>query len=109
MVSILNSADADYAILGMEETCNGDSARRIGNEYLFQILAEQNMETFNRYQFKKILTTCPHCYHTLAHEYPQFGGIFQVVHHTQLLQELIDSGKIKLEKELGGKFTYHDS
>ena len=109
MVSILNSADADYAILGMEETCNGDSARRIGNEYLFQILAEQNMETFNRYQFKKILTTCPHCYHTLAHEYPQFGGIFQVVHHTQLLQELIESGKIKLEKELGGKVTYHDS
>jgi Fe-S oxidoreductase/nitrate reductase gamma subunit len=109
MVNILNSAAVNYAILGMEETCNGDPARRIGNEYLFQILAEQNMETFKRYQFKKILTTCPHCYHTLAHEYSQFGGDFEVVHHTQLLGELIESGKIKLETELDGKVTYHDS
>ncbi len=109
MVKILNEAGVDYAILGQEETCNGDPARRIGNEYLFQILAEQNVETLSQYQFKKILTFCPHCFNTLANEYGQFGGNYQVVHHTDLLDELIKSGKIKLQKDLKQTITYHDS
>ena len=109
MVQILNAAGVRYAILGMEETCNGDPARRIGNEYLFQMVAEQNLETLQRYKFKKILTTCPHCFHTLAHEYPQFGGNFEVFHHTQLLQEMIAQGTIRLKKQFSKKVTYHDS
>ncbi|MFZ0391149.1 MAG: (Fe-S)-binding protein, partial [Calditrichia bacterium] len=97
------------AILGMEETCNGDPARRIGNEYLFQIMAEQNVETINGYQFGEILTICPHCMNTLANEYPQFGGNYKVVHHAQLLKRLIDEGKIKLSGEIQQVITYHDS
>jgi Fe-S oxidoreductase/nitrate reductase gamma subunit len=109
IVQILNAAGVNYAILGKEETCNGDAARRIGNEYLFQILAEQNVETLNRYKFKKILTMCPHCYNTIGHEYAQFGGQYQVVHHTEFLHELIESGKIKLPKQISRTVTYHDS
>ncbi len=109
MVRILNAAGVSYAILGAEETCTGDSARRLGNEYLFQILAEQNVETINQYRFQKILTICPHCMNTLQHEYPQFGGNYQVVHHTQLLQELIKEGKITLQHPIRKTVTYHDS
>ncbi|MEJ2538013.1 MAG: (Fe-S)-binding protein, partial [Calditrichia bacterium] len=109
IVQILNAAGVNYAILGKEETCNGDAARRIGNEYLFQILAEQNVETLNRYKFKKILTMCPHCYNTIEHEYAQFGGQYQVIHHTELLKELITSEKIKLPKQIFLTVTYHDS
>ena len=109
MVKILNAAGVNYAILGKEETCNGDAARRIGNEYLFQMLAAQNVDTLNRYKFKKILTTCPHCFNTLANEYPQFGGHYQVVHHSQLLAELLQSSKLRLTKPLSRTVTYHDS
>ena len=98
-----------YRLLGKEEICNGDPARRSGNEYLYQMLAEQSIEAINRYKFKKILTTCPHCYHTLAHEYPQFGTDYEVVHHTDLLNELIHTGKISLTRSLNQKVTYHDS
>ncbi len=109
MVKILNAAGVNYAILGKEETCNGDPARRAGNEYLFQILVEQNVETLNRYKFKKILTTCPHCFNTLFNEYRQFGGNFDVIHHAVMLNELINDGKIGLKKALSRTVTYHDS
>lgn len=109
MVKILNAAGVDYAILGQEETCNGDPARRIGNEYLFQILAEQNVETINRYKFNKILTICPHCFNTLANEYPQFGGNYRVVHHAELIRELIQAGRIQMRNENPQTITYHDS
>lgn len=109
MVKILNAAGVNYAILGKEETCNGDPARRIGNEYLFQMLATRNIEILNKYRFQKILTTCPHCFNTLANEYPQFGGKYKVLHHSQLLQELLQTGKIHPLKKLPVKATYHDS
>ncbi len=109
MVRILNAAGVNYAILGAEETCTGDSARRIGNEYLFQILAEQNVETLNQYKFQKILTICPHCMNTLQNEYPQFGGNYQVVHHTELIEALIRNGKIQLKHPIKQTVTYHDS
>ncbi len=109
MVQILNKAGVSYAILGSEETCTGDAARRIGNEYLFQILAEQNVETIKAYKFKQILTICPHCLNTLANEYPQFGGQYKVVHHAELLNELIKSGKISLTESVKKTITYHDS
>jgi Fe-S oxidoreductase/nitrate reductase gamma subunit len=109
MVKILNTAGVSYAILGKEETCNGDPARRIGNEYLFQRLATENVQTINRYKFKKILTTCPHCFNTLANEYPQFGGNYQVIHHSQLLAELLQNEKIKLNRTIPHQLTYHDS
>ena len=109
MVKILNTAGVNYAILGAEETCTGDAARRLGNEYLFQILAEQNVETLNRYKFKRLITICPHCFHTIGKEYPQFGGNYRVIHHSQLLQELIEGGKIKLQKQVARTIIYHDS
>ncbi|MBN1945713.1 MAG: (Fe-S)-binding protein [Bradymonadales bacterium] len=109
MVKILNKAGVSYAILGNEETCTGDTARRIGNEYLFQILAEQNIETFKAYHVKKIITICPHCYQTLANEYPAMGGKFQVVHHAQIIDSLIKQGKIRLTQPTDRKLMYHDS
>jgi Fe-S oxidoreductase len=98
--------------LGKEEACTGDPARRAGNEFLFQMMAYQNIQVLNGYGIKKIVTTCPHCFNTLKNEYPELGGNYEVVHHTQLLQELIDGGKIKLEgggSFQGKKITYHDS
>lgn len=109
MVKILNAAGVNYAILGAEETCTGDAARRLGNEYLFQMMAEQNVETLNRYKFKQIVTICPHCFHTIGKEYPQFGGNYRIIHHSRLLLDLIESGKIKLQKNLSRTVTYHDS
>lgn len=108
-VKILQKANVDFAILGKEEVCTGDSARRIGNEYLFQTLAKTNIETFKRYNVKKIITACPHCFNTLKNEYPQFGGDFEVVHHTDFIHELIQEGKIKPVRPLPQKVAYHDS
>jgi len=108
-VKILNAAGVDYAILGEEEGCCGDPARRAGNEYLFQMNAEQNVTTMQQYQFKKIVTCCPHGMHILKNEYGQFGGQYEVVHHSQLIAELIRSGKLNIQPDGIGKFTYHDS
>lgn len=109
-VKILKEAGISFGILGEEEKCTGDSARRIGNEYLFQMLAKENVETFNRYGVKKIITTCPHCYNTIKNEYPQFCGNYEVLHHTELIAGLLSDGKIKSGTSLHGKtITYHDS
>ena len=109
MVKILNTAEISYAVLGHQEACTGDPARRAGNEMLFQALAEQNVETLKSVNAKKVLTSCPHCLHTLRHDYPQFGGEFEVVHHTQLLDHLFKSGKLKATKSPVDTVTYHDS
>src|SRR5437868_3690747 len=110
LVKILQAAKVDFVILGEEETCNGDSARRLGNEYLFQALAQQNVETLNRYGVKKIITQCPHCFNTLANEYPQFGGHFKVLHHSEVIAQLVDDGRLKPgEVQLEEPVTYHDS
>ena len=112
LCEILNHAGVEFAILGNEERCTGDPARRAGNEFLFQMTAAMNIETLNMYGVKKIVAACPHCFNTLKNEYPELGGHYEVVHHTQLLNELITSGKIKIKE--GGDFkgqriTYHDS
>ncbi len=109
MVKILQAAKVPFAILGKEEGCTGDVARRTGNEYLFQALATANVETLNNYKVKKILTHCPHCMHTIKTEYPQFGGNFEVVHHTQFIEQLIDSGALKLTQEVKSSVAWHDS
>src|SRR5579871_2820793 len=109
---ILDKANIKYAILGKEEMCTGDPARRAGNEFMFQMMAYQNIQVLNNYGVKKIVTACPHCFNILKNEYPELGGNYEVVHHTVFLQQLIDEGKIKLKE--GGSFkgkriTYHDS
>jgi Fe-S oxidoreductase len=109
MVKILQTSGISFGILGNDEGCCGDPARRIGNEYLFQTMAEANIEILKESGVKKILTLCPHCFHTLKNEYPQFGGEFQVIHHTQFLTDLISSGKLKPTKPLNKVITYHDS
>lgn len=109
MVEILRAAGVKFAVLGKEESCTGDPARRSGNEYLFQILAESNIETLKRYNVKRILTQCPHCYNTIKNEYPQFNGNFEVIHHTEFIAGLIDEGRIKLSNLEEEKFTFHDS
>jgi Fe-S oxidoreductase/nitrate reductase gamma subunit len=110
LVKILQAAKVDFVILGEEETCNGDSARRLGNEYLFQSLAQQNVETLNRYGVTKIITQCPHCFNTLGNEYPQFGGYFKVLHHSEVIAQLVDEGRLKPgAMELEEPVTYHDS
>ena len=109
MVSVLKRAGVDFAILGAEETCTGDPARRMGNEYLYQIMAQQNIETFNRYNVKKIVAICPHCFNNIKNEYPHLGGNYEVVHYTQFVSELIDQGKIKPVVELATTVAYHDS
>ncbi len=111
MAGILNRSGIKWAVLGDEETCTGDPARRIGMEYLYQVQAEQNIETLNRYSIKRIVTSCPHCFNTIKNEYPQFGGGYDVVHHTQFLQDLVKDGKLKLgsgPQTPFGKVTYHD-
>lgn len=110
--SILNKVEIKYAILGKEEMCTGDPARRAGNEFLFQMMAYQNIQLLNGYQIKKIVTTCPHCFNILKNEYPELGGNYEVLHHTTFLQQLIDEGKIKLKDSTafkGKRITYHDS
>ena len=108
LVEILQAAGVKFAILGTEETCNGDSARRMGNEYLFQTLAQQNIETMNGYGVKKIVTNCPHCLNCLKNEYSQFGGDYEVIHGTELVARLVADGKVRLEKELPETITFHD-
>lgn len=110
--AILDKAGIKFAILGKEEMCTGDPARRSGNEFLFQMMAYNNIQVLNGYGIKKIVTTCPHCFNTLKNEYPALGGSYEVIHHTTLLQQLIDEGKIKLKEGgsfKGKKITYHDS
>jgi heterodisulfide reductase subunit D len=109
---ILNKVGVSYAILGKEEMCTGDPVRRAGNEFMFQMMAYQNIQILNGYGIKKIVTACPHCFNTLKNEYPELGGQYEVVHHTSFLQTLIDEGKIKLKEGgqfKGKKITYHDS
>ncbi len=106
---VLKAAGVNFGILGTEESCCGEPARRIGNEYLFQTLAQQNIETFKNYGVKKIVTACPHCYNTIKNEYPQFGGYFEVQHHTEFIADLLKQGKITLTRSLDKRATYHDS
>jgi Fe-S oxidoreductase/nitrate reductase gamma subunit len=108
MIKILSHLGVKFAILGMEEGCCGDPARRAGNEYLYQILAQTNIETFQRYNIKKILTTCPHCFSTLKNEYPQLGFSSEVIHHTTFLWESLIKGQLKLKDNLAKTITYHD-
>ena len=109
-VKILEYLKVSYAVLGPEETCTGDPARRAGNEMLFQMQALQNIELFNRYEVKKILTICPHCYNTFKNEYPDLGGNYEVINYTILLEQFIDEGKLRIEdsSKLDKCITYHD-
>ena len=109
-VKLLHKSNVDFAVLGTEESCNGDPAKRAGNEFLFQMQAMTNIEVLNGYEIKNIVTTCPHCFNTLKNEYPSLGGNYKVMHHTQFLKELLNDGRLKVE---GGKFkgkriTFHD-
>jgi len=108
-IQLLQKAGVDVAILGGAETCNGDPARRIGNEYLYQMQAQQNIEAMNAAGVKKVIATCPHCFNTIKNEFPQFGGRYEVIHHTELLAQLIAEGRLRPSKAIEGKFTYHDS
>ncbi len=109
-VSLLNKAGVSFAVLGKEESCTGDPAKRAGNEFLFQMQAVSNIEILNQYNFKKIVTTCPHCFNTLKNEYPELGGKYDVIHHTELLSTLISEQKIKIDNSefKGKKITFHD-
>jgi Fe-S oxidoreductase len=109
-VKLLNNANVDFAVLGTEESCTGDPAKRAGNEFLFQMQAMGNIEVLNAYEVTKIVTACPHCFNTLKNEYPELGGNYEVLHHTQFLKTLLQEGRLKVE---GGKFkgkriTFHD-
>ena len=108
--TILDKAGVVYAILGKEEACTGDPARRAGNEFMFQMMAYQNIQVMNAYEIKKIVTTCPHCFNTLKNEYPELGGNYEVVHHTQFLKSLLDDGRLAIEggQFKGKKITFHD-
>jgi len=111
LVKILHAANVKYAVLGAEESCTGDPAKRAGNEFLFQMMAMQNIQVLNAYEVKKIVTACPHCFNTLKNEYPELGGNYEVMHHTQFVQSLINEGRLKLKG--GGTFkgkriTFHD-
>ncbi len=105
---ILNKANINFAVLGNKESCTGDSARRAGNEYLFSMMAEENVQTLNSAKVKKIVATCPHCMHTLKNEYPQFGGNYEVVHHSEFIEQLISDNKIKIENKSNIIATFHD-
>ena len=110
LVKIMHNAKVSFAVLGTEESCTGDPAKRAGNEFLFQMQAVTNIEVMNSYEIKKIVTACPHCFNTIKNEYPSLGGQYEVVHHTQFLKSLLDSGRLSIQ---GGKFkgkriTFHD-
>ena len=110
--TILHKVGIRYAILGKEELCTGDPARRSGNEFMFQMMAYQNIQILNGYGIKKIVTACPHCFNTLKNEYPELGGNYEVIHHASFIQQLIDEGKIVMKEQgsfKGKKITYHDS
>jgi Fe-S oxidoreductase len=108
--SLLQKANVEFAILGQEEGCTGDPAKRAGNEFLFQMQAMMNIEVLNAYEIKKIVTACPHCFNTLKNEYPQLGGNYEVLHHTQFLQSLLNEGRLKVEGGTfkGKKIVFHD-
>lgn len=109
---ILNAVGVKFAVLGPEETCTGDPARRAGNEFLFQMQAMNNITVMNGYHIKKIVTACPHCFNTIKNEYPELGGNYEVIHHSMMLQQLINEGRIKMKEGgdfKGKKITYHDS
>jgi Fe-S oxidoreductase/nitrate reductase gamma subunit len=108
VAELLTRAGVKFAVLGREERCTGDSARRIGHEFLFQTLAQQNIATLDRYKVKKIVTACPHCFNTIKNEYPQLGGNYEVVHHSEFLAELVAQGRLKLREAKTGKVTFHD-
>ncbi len=107
---IMIEAKVDFAVLGAEESCTGDPAKRSGNEFLFQMQAVTNIEVLNAYEVKKIVTTCPHCFNTLKNEYPELGGSYEVMHHTEFLRALLDEGRITIEggKYNGKRITFHD-
>ena len=109
-VKILNNVNVNFAVLGTEESCTGDPAKRAGNEFLFQMQAMGNIQVLNAYEIKNIVTTCPHCFNTLKNEYPELGGNYKVQHHTEFLQDLIDAGKLSIEGGTfkGKKITFHD-
>lgn len=109
-VKILHNAGVDFAVLGAEESCSGDPAKRAGNEFLFQMQAMTNIEVMNAYEVKKIVTTCPHCFNTLKNEYPELGGKYDVIHHTQLLRDLLEDGRMTIAEGTfkGKRITYHD-
>lgn len=111
LCKIMDQAKVSFAILGQEESCTGDPARRAGNEFVFQMLALQNIETLNMYNVKNIVTACPHCFNSIKNDYPALGGNYNVVHHTQFIDQLIKDGKLKVEggTYAGKKITYHDS
>jgi len=108
-VKLLQAANVDFAILGNEERCTGEPARRLGHEYLYQMLAQGNVETLKRYRFQTIVTACPHCFNTIRNEYPDFDGRFRVIHHSQLLDELVRSGLLRVDRERKERITYHDA
>jgi len=111
LVKILNHCKVNFAVLGTEESCSGDPAKRAGNEFTFQMQAMMNIQVLNGYEVKKIVTACPHCFNTLKNEYPELGGEYEVIHHTQLIQDLINTGKLALEGSetyKGKKITFHD-
>ncbi|MEP7168160.1 MAG: (Fe-S)-binding protein [Bacteroidota bacterium] len=110
IAKILNHVGIKFAVLGTEESCTGDPAKRAGNEFLFQMQAMTNIQVLNGYNIKKIVTGCPHCFNTIKNEYPQLGGTYEVMHHSMLLQQLINDGKLKVQggKFLGKKIVYHD-
>jgi Fe-S oxidoreductase len=110
IVKILNKCDVKFAVLGTEESCTGDPAKRAGNEFLFQMQAMTNIEVLNGYEVKKIVTACPHCFNTLKNEYPELGGTYEVIHHTELLEDLFKQGKLQVEggEFKGKKITFHD-
>ena len=111
LVKILNHCKVNFAVLGTEESCSGDPAKRAGNEFTFQMQAMMNIQVLNGYEVKKIVTACPHCFNTLKNEYPELGGEYEVVHHTQLIQDLINTGKLALEGSetyKGKEITFHD-
>ncbi|WKZ68199.1 MAG: (Fe-S)-binding protein [Melioribacteraceae bacterium] len=108
--SLMQKAGVNFRILGTEEKCNGDTARRLGNEYLAQMMMQENIETLNNYNVKKIVTGCPHCYNSIKNEFPQFGGNYEVLHHTEMIEQMLNEGKIELvDEEIKSKVTFHDS
>jgi len=109
LCEILQKVGITFAVLGKEEACTGDPARRAGNEFLYQMQAQTNIQTLNMYGIQKIITTCPHCFNTIKNEYPALGGNYEVIHHTQLLAELIEQGKIKASDESSEQVAFHDS
>lgn len=111
LVKILNHCNVNFAVLGTEESCTGDPAKRAGNEFTFQMQAMMNIQVLNGYEVKKIVTACPHCFNTLKNEYPELGGNYEVIHHTQLIQDLINTGKLAIKDGgtfKGKKITFHD-